>query len=91
MEFEDGSVIQIEGAFTQMMFDTESDFLNNIELQLDKQGKIKLTFYGETNINGLYVVGETKDNFPSQLIDATANDGNIAKNMMMDLIDETYQ
>ena len=89
MEFEDGSVIQIEGAFTQMMFDTESDFLNNIELQLDKQGKIKLTFYGATNINGLYVVGETKDNFHSQLIDAT--DWNIAKNMMMDLIDETYQ
>lgn len=40
MEFEDSSVIQIEGAFTQMMFDTEFDFLNNIGLHLDKQGKI---------------------------------------------------
>lgn len=91
VELEDGSVIKIEGAFTQMGWDTEFNFLNNILLERDEQGKIKSSPYGETNINGLYVTGETKDNFPSQLIDAASNGGNVAKNMMMSLINETYQ
>lgn len=90
IELNDEQIISVEGAFAKMYWDTQFDFLNKLSMIRDEDGKFKTNIYGETSVEGLYVVGEAKDNFAGQLLDSAANGGVIAKMMMMKQIEEDF-
>ncbi|MDW8798958.1 NAD(P)/FAD-dependent oxidoreductase [Staphylococcus pseudoxylosus] len=90
IELIDEQIISVEGAFAKMYWDTQFDFLNQLSITRDGDGKFDTDIYGETSVEGLYVAGEAKDNFAGQLLDSAANGGMIAKMMMMKQIEEDF-
>src|SRR5699024_11921787 len=71
-----------------MDWDTHFSFLENLSIKRDENDKIEISPFGETSVEGIYIAGETKDNFAGQLIDAASNGGMVAKMMMMTQINE---
>ncbi|MDW8546607.1 NAD(P)/FAD-dependent oxidoreductase [Staphylococcus pseudoxylosus] len=90
IELIDEQIVSVEGAFAKMYWDTQFDFLNQLSITRDGDGKFETDIYGETSVEGLYVAGEAKDNFAGQLLDSAANGGMIAKMMMMKQIEEDF-
>ncbi|PHK48977.1 NAD(P)/FAD-dependent oxidoreductase [Staphylococcus edaphicus] len=90
IELNNEQTISVEGAFARMHWDTQFDFLNQLNISRDENGKFETDLYGATSVEGLYVAGETKDNFGSQLLDSAANGGVVAKVMMMKQIEEDF-
>lgn len=90
ISFEDGENEKIEGMIALMEWDTQFDFIKNLELKRGDTGKIEADQFGATSMPGLFVAGETKTNFAGQLINAAANGGDIAKFMIMMLVQEDY-
>ena len=90
IELIDEQIIAVEGAFAKMQWDTQFDFLNQLSITRDEDGKFETNIYGETSVEGLYVAGEAKNNFAGQLLDSAANGGMIAKMMMMKQIEEDF-
>lgn len=88
--FEDGTAEKIEGMIAMMEWDTQFSFLNSLDLNRGKKGEIETDQFGATSVSGLYTAGETKTNFAGQLINAAANGGDVAKFMIMMLIQENY-
>lgn len=88
--FEDGTVENIEGMIVKMEWDTKFDFLENLNLKRGKKGELEVDQFGETSIPGLFTAGETKTNFAGQLINAAANGADVAKFMMMKLIQTDF-
>jgi len=82
--------VKVEGAFTKMDWDTHFSFLENLSIKRDENDKIEISPFGETSVEGIYIAGETKDNFAGQLIDAASNGGMVAKMMMMTQINEDF-
>lgn len=85
-----GDKVEVEGAFSQMQWDTHFDFLENLSLERDENEKFEVNAFGETSIKHFYIAGETKDNFAGQIIDAAANGGMVAKMIMMTQISEDF-
>lgn len=90
IELIDEQIIAVEGAFAKMQWDTQFDFLNQLSITRDEDGKFETNIYGETSVEGLYVAGEAKNNFAGQLLDSAADGGMIAKMMMMKQIEEDF-
>lgn len=88
--FEGGSAEKIEGMIATMEWDTHFDFLKNLKLQRGEKGEIDSDQFGATSVPGLYTAGETKTNFAGQLINSSANGADVAKFMIMMLIQENY-
>lgn len=88
--FEGGSSEKIEGMIAMMEWDTHFDFLKNLNIQRGEKGEIESDQFGATSIAGLYTAGETKTNFAGQLINSAANGADVAKFMIMMLIQEDY-
>ncbi|MCG1010736.1 NAD(P)/FAD-dependent oxidoreductase [Salinicoccus sp. ID82-1] len=81
--FENGTEAQIKGMIARMHWDTDFDFLEGLDLKREDNGKFTVDSFSETSMEGLYVAGETKNNFAGQLIDAASDGGMVAKYMMM--------
>lgn len=90
IELNDEQIISVEGAFARMYWDTQFDFLDRLNVIRDEDGKFETDMFGKTSVEGLYVAGETKDNFAGQLLDSAANGGMVAKMMMMQQIEEDF-
>lgn len=88
--FEDGTAEKIEGMIAMIEWDTQFSFLNSLDLNRGEKGEIETDQFGATSVSGLYTAGETKTNFAGQLINAATNGGDVAKFMIMMLIQEDY-
>lgn len=89
--FEDGTAENIQGMIAKMEWDTKFDFLKNLAPKRTEEGAFELDQFGETSIPGLFTAGETKTNFAGQQINAAANGADVAKFMIMQLIQENFQ
>ncbi|MDX6153081.1 NAD(P)/FAD-dependent oxidoreductase [Marinococcus sp. PL1-022] len=85
-----GETVEVEGAFTYVHWNTNYEFLSGLDVERDENSRFVLSQFGETSVKGLYVAGEAKDNFGSQLIAAAANGGEVARFMMMTQIQEAF-
>ncbi|WP_298786106.1 NAD(P)/FAD-dependent oxidoreductase [uncultured Marinococcus sp.] len=85
-----GETVEVEGAFTYVHWNTNYEFLSDLDVERDENNRFVLSQFGETSVKGLYVAGEAKDNFGSQLIAAAANGGEVARFMMMGQIQEAF-
>lgn len=85
-----GETVEVEGAFTYVHWNTKYEFLNDLAVERDENGRFVVGQFGETSVKGLYVAGEAKDNFGSQLIAAAANGGEVARFMMMMQIQQEF-
>ncbi|MGO1922978.1 MAG: NAD(P)/FAD-dependent oxidoreductase [Jeotgalicoccus sp.] len=90
ISFEDGTTEKIAGMIAMMEWDTHFEFLENLELKRGEKGEIETDQFGATSISGLFAAGETKNNFASQLINSAANGADVAKFMIMQLIQKNY-
>ena len=90
ISFEDGSAEKIAGMIAMMECDTQFDFLESLDLNRGEKGEIETDQFGATSIPGLFTAGETKTNFAGQLINSAANGADVAKFMIMMLIQEDY-
>ncbi|GAB2571607.1 NAD(P)/FAD-dependent oxidoreductase [Gracilibacillus alcaliphilus] len=90
LQLDNGIEIPIEGAFTYVHWDTDFGFLQSLQVEREESGKLKVDSLGQTNIPGLFVAGESKENFAGQLIDAAANGGMTAKMMMMQQFEKEF-
>lgn len=88
--FEDGSAEKIEGMIAMMEWDTQFDFLESLDLNRGEKGEIETDQFGATSIPGLFTAGETKTNFAGQLINSAANGADVAKFMIMMLVQQDY-
>ncbi|MDZ5782385.1 NAD(P)/FAD-dependent oxidoreductase [Marinococcus luteus] len=82
--------VEVEGAFTYVHWNTNYEFLSGLDVERDENGRFVVGQFGETSVKGLYVAGESKDNFGSQLIAAAANGGEVARFMMMMQIQQEF-
>lgn len=85
-----GETVEVEGAFTYVHWNTNYEFLSGLDVERDENSRFVLSQFGETSVKGLYVAGEAKDNFGSQLIAAAANGGEVARFMMMMEIQQEF-
>lgn len=83
--FDNGQRILRNGAFISVQWDTKFNFLNELDIHREENGKIKLDEFGETSVKGLFVAGETVDIVASQLIDSASSGNKTAKYMAMDI------
>ena len=90
LKFEDGTVENIQGMIAKMNWDTNYDFLKNLELKRRDDKGIEVEQFGETSVPGLFVAGETKTNFAGQLINAAADSADVAKFMIMKQLQEEF-
>lgn len=88
--FEDNTSEEIGGMIASMKWDTDYEFLNNLDVDRDEKGQIITDQFGETSVSGLFVSGETKANFARQLINAAADGGDVAKFMIMKRLQEDF-
>lgn len=88
--FEDGTTENIQGMIAKMNWDTNFDFLRNLELKRRDDNGFEVDKFGETSVAGLFVAGETKTNFAGQLINAAADGADVAKFMMMKQMQEDF-
>ena len=85
-----GETVEVEGAFTYVHWNTNYEFLSGLDVERDENSRFVVGQFGETSVKGLYVAGEAKDNFGSQLIAAAANGGEVARFMMTGQIQEAF-
>ncbi|WP_022792342.1 NAD(P)/FAD-dependent oxidoreductase [Marinococcus halotolerans] len=85
-----GETVEVEGAFTYVHWNINYEFLSGLDVERDENSRFVLSQFGETSVKGLYVAGEAKDNFGSQLIAAAANGGEVARFMMTGQIQEAF-
>ncbi|WP_020008246.1 NAD(P)/FAD-dependent oxidoreductase [Salinicoccus albus] len=88
--FDDGTIENVEGMIAKMSWDTQFDFLGTLNPKREESGKLEVSQFGETSVPGLFTAGETKTNFSGQLINAAADGADVAKFMMMQLIQEDF-
>ena len=88
--FEDGTTENIEGMIAMMEWDTHFDFLDGLDIKRGEKGEIETDQFGATSVPGLFTAGETKTNFAGQLINAAANGADVAKFMIMQLVQKDY-
>lgn len=88
--FEDGTVEDIQGMIAKMNWDTNFDFLKNLELKRRDDNGIEVEQFGETSVSGLFVAGETKTNFAGQLINAAADGADVAKFMIIKQLQKEF-
>ena len=88
--FEDNTSEEIGGMIASMKWDTDYEFLKNLDVDRDEKGQIITDQFGETSVSGLFVSGETKANFARQLINAAADGGDVAKFMIMKRLQEDF-
>ncbi|MEY8371040.1 NAD(P)/FAD-dependent oxidoreductase [Aerococcaceae bacterium 50-4] len=81
--FADGSQAEVEGMLSSVIWDTNYDFIQELTFDRGDQGEFITDPFGETSIPGIFVAGEAKRNFASQLINAAADGADVAKFMMM--------
>lgn len=85
-----GKTVEVEGAFTYVHWNTNYEFLSGLDIERGENNRFVLSQFGETSLKGLYVAGEAKDNFGSQLITAAADGGEVARFMMMIQIQQKF-
>lgn len=90
LTFEDNTSEEIGGMIAAMKWDTDYDFLKNLDVDRDENGQITTNQFNETSVSGLFVSGETKANFARQLINAAADGGDVAKFMIMKRLQEDF-
>ena len=88
--FEDGTTEAIEGKFAKMNWDTQFDFLKTLDPDREDDGELRVNPLSETSIHGLFAAGETETGVSSQLINAAASGGDVAKSMMIGLMKEEF-
>lgn len=88
--FEDGTIEEIQGMIAMMEWDTQFDFLENLNLKRGGKDELETDHFGETSISGLFTAGEISTNFAGQLINSAANGADVAKFMMMKLMQEDF-
>lgn len=81
--FADGTRAEVEGMLAKMTWDTNYDFIQELDLARGNQNEFVTDQFGETSIPGIFVAGEAKRNFASQLINAAADGSDVAKFMVM--------
>lgn len=90
LHFDDHTSENIGGMIAAMKWDTDYDFLKELDIHRDDKGQITTDQFSETSVKGLFVSGETKANFARQLINAAADGGDVAKYMIMKRLQEDF-
>lgn len=88
VSFADGTSINRDGGLISIEVNSDFDFLQPLQLQREDNGRLTTNNFGETSVPGVFVVGESKDIIPSQLIDAASNGNTVAKFVAMQLIED---
>ena len=88
VSFADGTSINRDGGLISIEVNSDFDFLQPLQLQREDKGRLTTNNFDETSVPGVFVVGESKDIIPSQLIDAASNGNTVAKFVAMQLIED---
>ena len=88
VSFADGTSINRDGGLISIEVNSDFDFLQPLQLQREDNGRLTTNNFSETSVPGVFVVGESKDIIPSQLIDAASNGNTVAKFVAMQLIED---
>jgi thioredoxin reductase (NADPH) len=67
------NVIELSGLFVYIGLEPNSDFINDL-LKTDNAGHIPVNISMETEIQGVYAIGDVRQNSSSQLV-SVAGDG----------------
>ncbi|MBF0737737.1 NAD(P)/FAD-dependent oxidoreductase [Staphylococcus arlettae] len=86
--FADGTSINRDGGLIGIEVNSYFDFIQPLQLQREDNGRLTTNNFGETSVPGVFVVGESKDIMPSQLIDAASSGNTVAKFVAMQLIED---
>lgn len=82
----DGEVIDRVGGFVRPRWHAAVDYFQDIELERDDWGLIRVNDRGETSTRGVYAAGDTVPPGPQQLIIAAGNGAAVAAKLNMDMI-----
>lgn len=82
----DGEVVPRVGGFVRPRWSAPVDFLDDLDIERDDWGLIKVDDRGETSIRGVFAAGDIVPPGPQQLIIAAGNGARVAARLNMDMI-----
>ncbi|WP_210124394.1 NAD(P)/FAD-dependent oxidoreductase [Staphylococcus sp. GDB20D115P1] len=88
VSFANGTSMNRDGGLIGIEVNSDFDFIRPLQLQREDNGRLTTNNFGESSVSGVFVVGESKDIMPSQLIDAASNGNTVAKFVAMQLIED---
>ncbi|MGD6769329.1 NAD(P)/FAD-dependent oxidoreductase [Staphylococcus arlettae] len=88
VSFADGTSINRDGGLISIEVNSDFDFLHPLQLHREDNGRITTNDFSETSVSGVFVVGESKNIMPSQLIDAASDGNTVAKFVALQLIED---
>ena len=88
VSFANGTSMNRDGGLIGIEVNSDFDFIRPLQLQREDNGRLTTNNFGESSVSGVFVVGESKDIMPSQLIDAASDGNTVAKFVAMQLIED---
>ncbi|MCD8849551.1 NAD(P)/FAD-dependent oxidoreductase [Staphylococcus arlettae] len=88
VSFANGTSMNRDGGLIGIEVNSDFDFIRPLQLQREDNGRLTTNNFGESSVSGVFVVGESKDIMPSQLIDAASSGNTVAKFVAMQLIED---
>lgn len=90
IELESGEIIQRSGGFVAPSFYRPNKFAEQLNCEVDDNGKIITDGDGRTTVNGIYIAGEAEKTGPSSLVLAAADGFRAAASINMDITLERF-
>ncbi len=85
VELSNGKEVKVEGLFVEIGADPNIAFADNLNLEKDEKGYVKINSSCETNISGVYCAGDVVNNELKQIVVAEANGATAATNIYHEL------